>query len=512
MADKSINFKEIRAMTDRILNGRDFLIGNVVDRLERVASVYPRDAAIKQMASALRRRFDKQGSVATISQREIGDMYDQVAAHGNSELFHDHLGDLVIEADHRIARRAAEEAAAQYKDQMSYTDEAPVAAHNPLDALFDNDNTGFNQAVSIAQKGVEVELEGMGYSGSISVAGKSVKHNMVIFAAELDTPLGRIPLIVPSEVKAGQALLPSYFVDGDNFSDFNAENMASYVNSFNGEIVSPEVVLAAIVGRVKSAGEETVVESALPIFGHSITTDSSYMDVAPTSYRDIKLEVPVSPEVKELTAGRLEEMMIEAGLSFGRDVVLRGKEIISTEIKTAGLRHDPIKVVSEFPGGFVLATHIIGRGGRKEIQVPVEVAGRSVLMPSSFTSGHVAKAFIATNLVAFASSDDSFFNPSLSDKFTMAYQDLYKSCIKNAAYGNFMDVEENLAIIQDKFGHEYHKAAFEDVMEVVKFAHTEVVYKKASTLDRYIELFSEGAKDREVSLRSSQTVKFFTME
>jgi hypothetical protein len=117
-------------------------------------------------------------------------------------------------------------------------------------------------------------------------------------------------------------------------------------------------------------------------------------------------EVPLPKALKGLGESVIRETLVEAGLSYPRELVIAAKQLVANELKLANIIHDKIFVESEFTDGITIATNITGKGGKKRIEVPVEIANDKVLMPSGFTSGAMAGPFTEDSLKSFANKVD----------------------------------------------------------------------------------------------------------
>jgi len=363
--------------------------------------------------------------------------------------------------------------------------------------------------VESGRRGVEIELESLGFlNPNVEVAAKDPKF--VVYAAEVDNRRGRIPFLIPAEIKLGSVLMPSIFVAGDGFKDLNQANLHSYVNDGAGVVagVSPKAVLDTLnrLTNVSSGNldkhanydnggfEDIVPEGPAFFMSHIGHTDPSLNEISEID--DKVAQVPLPPALVGIGNSLISETLAEAGLSYSRELVLAAKQLVVNELKMANLTHDKVMIDSEFTGGVTLATNINGKGGKKRIEVPVEIVNERVLMPSSFTSGAMAGPFNEASLKSFANKiDGAEFDPFLSDKYDMNFNELHKLALRKAAYGDFIEATEILAIVSDKFGADFHKIAHDDLMSLMRVGYAEEE-KPLTAMEQFAKEAEAAAKVR----------------
>jgi hypothetical protein len=236
---------------------------------------------------------------------------------------------------------------------------------------------------------------------------------------------------------------------------------------------------------------------------------------APSFYRTVS-DTQVEEEAPSFTAmpsalmglvtNDVRDSLVESGLSFGKDTILTAKTIVRDQLDAAGLRTERLAVDSEWEGGLVISANIIGSGGKKTIQVPVEVIASQVLMPSVFMSGIVVDSFDAEPLRRFASEQAvGVFNAAFSTKSGWAYKDLYAHVIKNASFGNMIEAEDAMAVIAEEYGPELHRTAFIDLTEALARNSDQ------SPVDEYENMIAEAVQKAELDhdrIKMSSTLMF----
>jgi hypothetical protein len=520
MSDKTTtnDIKQIREWAEEALNGKEFFVGTVADRLRQAAVHYPHDQAIRTLEAIMDKKFEKEGSLATISQTSLQDLYNQVSGLGKIDAFKEELGDLLYDnADPTVAHYNNDHISGLRGDGEAL-DLANAEQVGELSNLFaEGPDAEFHRSAFVDNglRGVRLELLSMGFDNpAVEVAARD--NNFVVFAAEVDTAMGRAPFLIPAEIKLGSVLLPSVFVSGNEFSDFTRENVLIHARDLREQTrtATPTAIISTLnklanraAGQVKTAGIE---ESGDAIASTNLDSPGLYSsfveEAAAPDFSYAQIEVP--EPLRELTSDFVQETLLEAGLSFNRDVVVKAKTMLSNELTGMGITHDKISIASEWAQGIIFATNIVGLGGKKTIEVPVEIVNdRTVLMPASFTSGTVVKAFSEEGLTSLAhTKEDGEFAAIFSDKRDMSFKELYNDTLRSAAYGNFVDVEESLAVIEDRFGAQFHRVAFEDLMELVRVGFNSDEGKPLDAIDAYIKEAADKIRLKEDHMKVSNSL------
>ena len=116
-------------------------------------------------------------------------------------------------------------------------------------------------------------------------------------------------------------------------------------------------------------------------------------------------------------------------------------------------------------------------------------------MPSVFTAGALAQPFDKQTLIAFAADEGAGkFDPTKSSKYLMSFKDLHSLVLKNAAYGDFVEVEDGLAVIAEQYGMELHKVAHDDLIDLLAIGYSD---EPAEKVDHYLEQARARAQDKE---------------
>lgn len=479
---------------EALLKGKEYFLGTVVSRFQAASERNPHDQSIRILEASLSSRLKKEGSVSVVSQKDIQDMYDAVSGLGKPDVFVDELGDLLLR--NPVASVSSYNKVAG--DQGRISGEM-VEIGNPdevskLASVFNyEDPNKVARYIENGKFGIEVELESHGISKP-KVAVADYNDKIAVYAVNLATPRGTVAFLVPTEIEVNKVLMPSIFVAGQDFQYLNKENLDSYIKNATPQtkVSSPRTVLATLSKFLTKESSDSADVSdfdSIRSFGNEYYVGKEDAFLEPDPVLDYKqAEVALPDSLKYLGDEILEETLVEAGLSFPREIVIRAKTILADELKYAKLHTDRIIIESEFENGLALATNIIGPAGRKKISVPMEVEAGRVLMPEYFMCGANSHRFSDAELkkVAAEQDDDSTFVPKLLDVYGLKYAEMHKLVLKKAACGDFVEATSLLETINQKYGEDLHRQSYQELMEMLKVGHT-AESKPMSAIERFAE-------------------------
>lgn len=465
------NASTLARMANQILNGKEYFTSLIYDKLNEAQEALPHDQAFSAARKVIARKIDREGSLSTISQKEFQDIHNQVCGLGNKVAFRELMGEFLFDSN-------------PYK-QASYNDDFINGIRNgtesldmtdpnlvqELSGLFDDSAITANAYIDNGKKGLELELSTLGVSNpKVEVAAKN--QHFVIYAGQLESTRGPVQVLIPAEIKNASVMLPSVFVAASKFADLNTENLATYAQG-----VATGSLKTVKAGKVldiltSSLSEGKVSTADFDGIENSMNTPGLYMEEldAPSGVLDDQqplLEMPNA--LVHLAQGDIQEALVEAGLEkYNRDTVVKAKSLVASELRSMGVQVKKVSVASEFDNGIMIAANIVGSGGNKTIETPVEVIDGQVLMPSVFTSGPLVASFDKDGISKVASgSQEGLFKAAFSDKRDWTYKQLHDHALTNAAYGNFVETEESLTVIAEVYGDQYHKAAFNDLTMIL---------------------------------------------
>lgn len=508
---------KLARMAEQLLEGREFFLNTVRERVREASNRFPHDGAIRTMQSVLEKRAEKGNSLATISQREFQDLYNDVNSLGSHEVFREALGDLLLERAPAATAHYNDEFARSVRGGDTEIDLVDPNLAESLAGLFDAPSKiAQGSFVDNGRKGVELELKSLGFDNpSVEIAARNDKF--VIYSAAIDSTHGRFAALIPAEIKLGSVLMPTAFVSGNQFLELNAKNLYAHAQmvATTGKQAQAGKVLETLTAAVdqsevrKSAGVDDDFNAALSVPELYRSEDESRYYPAEL---DLSVQAETPQELTHFTEGMLRDVLAEAGLSFAPELVTQAKSIVAGELKACGVPCSKVSIASEFDGGLVVAANLTGPGGTKTIEVPVEIVNNRPLMPSVFTSGAFAKPFDEDNLKSFAMNrDEGTFSAIMSDKYGMSFKELHNHTLKSAGYGNFVEVEEGLAVIADRFGDQFHKIAFDDLMGLLNVGFGEEE-KPIDAVDKYMKEAMDKARDHEANIKMSSNLMYLHPE
>ncbi len=506
---QTVDFAQLLRFANDVVNGKEYFVSTIVERLDDAAAQLPHDGAIRTAQRALSERLRKNGSLATITQRQFQTIYDEVSGLGDRAAFRELLGDLLITAAPQPVAAADQDWLNSHRDSGSVVEIADPALVAEFSGMWSGKVASVG-ALEHGRRGLEGQLAQMGF-GSPDAEIVDRTGDFVMYSVAADSPVGRFTVYVPTEVTGDSILLPSVFASNNGLTTLNKDNLLAYARDLiegRVKVASPAKILA---------GLQAVADSRQPAFVRTASGDTVAMEV-PSLYQQVneyvqpeeeELIPAMPPALASVVGPELIDSLVEAGLSYDRDTIVTAKTIVGDLIRSSGLRLERISVDSEFDGGLLVAANLIGPGGKRTVQVPVEVVGGQVLMPSVFMSGTLVESFDTASLKKFAAADDvGVFNSAFSTKSGWSYTDLYTHIMKSAAYGNFVEAEDAMAVVLNQYGPDFHKAAFTDLTEMLTAGGADSV----DTVERMIAEAGERARNTENRIKMSSTLMYLIPE
>lgn len=510
---QTVDLAALLSLANQVMSGKEYFVSTVLGRLDDAADTLPHDGAVRTAQRILQKRLEKEGSLATITQRQFSSLYDDVCALGNRTAFREMLGDLLI--------TAAPEAVAHYNSEFTSgrrdTDDVLKLADDNMvgefSSLWGNELASTGSMVDNGRRALETEFTSFGF-GSPAAEVVARSDEFVMFSIQADSPIGRFTAYVPAEIKQNTVLMPSVFASANGFSPLTKDNLLAYAGGLvdgTVKMASPQKIMAGL-SAVADAGRPALAVKLAS--GDDVVVDSPSLYQTVSDYvtaPEANTHQEYPKEMMGLFTNDMRDALVEAGLGFDKNIVITAKTIVSDQIKAAGLRVERISVESEFDGGLVVSAGVVGQAGKRTLQVPVEVISGQVLLPSVFMSGVVADAFTTEALRKFASTSDAgIFNAAFSNKSGWAYRDLYTHAIKSAAYGNFVEAEDAMAVIAEQYGPEFHRAAFRDLSDTLNAAGESE--PAVDAVERMIAEAGERARNAEDRIKMSSTLMYLIPE
>jgi hypothetical protein len=515
--------KEARKLAmeaDKLLKGKEYFLGDIVTRFQAAAKKFPHDQAIRNAEKILFSKMEKVGKAAIVDQSDVQFLYDNLGGLGNKEAFKQELGDLLLSSEIPKVANYNAEFIGGLRDSGDSLELVSKEHVEKIATIFGSDTPSKALAGTYIEKGkrgVVAEFEALGYpEANVEVAGHD--QNFVIYAVELQGKKGRMTIAVPAEIRIGSVLLPSTFVSGNEFVDLNKENLQNWINNFDkiGKTAAPKAILDTLNRWIKKGSEESLekmasdVSDVSDIMPHGQMFYMSHIGHTKEVSEPIDVKtaaVPLPDSLKGIGESIIGDILVEAGLSYPKNVVSSAKNVVSQVIKSAGYDHDRIVVEAEFDGGITFGTNLVC-GQRKKIEIPVEISGEQVLMPSAFVSGGYAGKFDPSGLKTFAArSEQTAFDAMLTHKADMSFAELHKLTLLKTSQGNMIEATETLDLINQKFGHGYHKIAHDDMMGLLRAGYS-APEKPLSAMEVYAKQAEKAAKARSEMIKVDSSARF----
>ncbi len=508
---------EMGKLASSLLDGKDFFVSELAERLTAAAIRHPQDRAIVSLGEVVNRMAEKRGSLATMNQREFQELYDQIGHYGNREKFASLFGDLLQEEMYQGGAHTNEQYIATLRGDGTSIDIVDREMVAELEGLFSKtslaDKATHSKFAENGRKCVSLELDTLGFPGnSVTIASKN--DDFIIYSADVTVGNTSANVLIPAEVIGNSVMMPSVFVDGQEFVDLNESNLHRCVAKQRKNdyvTATPVGVLQSLVAAKKQYDLQKVAEES-NVSWDSIRPESQgvYGDIVDHVYEDLSpMKVEMPEALKDFSESILTEALLESGTKYPRDLVVKAKNVIETELRACGVSCDKVKVMAESESGLVFVTNVIGKAGKKTIHVPIEIAGNRVCLPSHFSTGPDIKEFNSANIKSFAhDTSPGYLELFSSEKQSMSFKELYSHMIVSASVNNMPEAQEALAVIEDKFGAEYHKMAFNELLNVLNIAYgTDSEKKSVDEVGDYIKASLERARTHESNASVMQNVQ-----
>lgn len=186
-----------------------------------------------------------------------------------------------------------------------------------------------------------------------------------------------------------------------------------------------------------------------------------YEDIAPQ-------RIPLPEELRPVEA-LLEDAVLESAVPLKKEVLDEAKAVVRTQMEQIGCHNLYIRTVGyEQPHvHFDVEASINER--KYMLNVPIEVQGSIVLLPTTFKCGNEDYRFTKADFNSLSENENNGEAIRYDGQFLdMSYNDLRKQMHKSAIDKNYATAQECLNAIQDKFGFEALKNASADFQYYLK--------------------------------------------
>lgn len=494
------NFSSLKIQAElalsKLTEGKRYILGDVNDRLQKVATTYPQDTVIKAMASVIENMCHK-GADKIISQGEIGKIYqDLVGLNASGTKFREVLGDLLI------SDNTTPETNKNHIQTIRDTDAEPMKydinteTQKTLDKMFGLEADRYDPHNAAAGKRkVELELMSMGYNTArVRIAGGN--SNFLVFAADLDTNRGAVRVYIPANASGEQ--LPSVFVAGDKFEELTpsalkehlneAAQRSNYLPKVSAILNSLNILTGNVSTTVSNDNFEKSATNLPSANGSNGLSSPGLFGSLPDPNKNMKeIHIPNTPMPAPLKAlaSDIEERIMESAVGFPQATVRLTKRMLVAELNSMGFKGSQIRVSAPTSDGFICEAILNTPNGKTTIEVPIEMRGNAPLLPSVFAKGDFVSEFNTQNLRAFVMNEsgakDSPVLRQYANLDNMGFTELKNMIVKSAIDGDLQTCDEVLAVIGEKFDEntyrnviaDYHKMLLniKTASETIKMAY-----------------------------------------
>jgi len=486
-----------QTMLDAKTKGREFMLEDV-HKLTRLAyEQYPNDSVITQVASAIEKMAERAPSGAVISQSDISNIYNNFVKISSDSRFREVLGGLLLN-ESAVAKTDSD-----FVKQNRLDVDIEKAIDNQIDpnltstiASIFSDSIDSSKAFDnkIATKGIEfvsAELKSLGFKPSVEIMGGH--QDNIIYAAHFDTRKGRITVAIPTQINNGRVLFPSTFVADDHLEELNATALTMFVEkkALAGNFSVPKTsdVLSAVrvifgkkdmenneFSKISNVIPDSTEKEISPMYSVSdkVPGEVDELDASQISMPNLTLSYATQKADMPLALAHLsrdfEDDVLEAASAFGLESIRNGKELIASELRSAGFKNAQVRFGSESNQSVIYLASINTPKGATEIEVAVEM--RAVgsnkympLMPTYFAYDGLIEDFTPAKLQRFAisstnpSSKTTVYSASYS---YMLLPELKDEILKAASENDYVTCETILSEIKERFDEDNFKNAIAD--------------------------------------------------
>ncbi len=469
-------------------NNKIFAIGDLVKRLNQIASENRYDQVSRSIQEVYEKRMDKNPNL-TVSAAEIREVWSEVSNLNPNSDFRDKLSEAFegstisitesspfkTEKSARIAgweedfRPTPIESASKSEEEIikdaSFSLLKKVATGN-----ITNPQYHFGQFVGIAKAGPNsgVALWTLAFNTKMGIATVSVPVNVI--AGKVQTP----EIFYPTGAKKGIAYT------AENLKQFAATYDPGYRKPLTELTGFEQIGQSTIINEhqdIKEASleeQETIKENnniqlsyTVPI-DESLTSNIGHVEAA---FNKAINTARSYVEQKVRTSGK-QSMNINMQISYSGALGLDGQEIDQSSKNPTGV--------------FAFNASQKTRNGLKTITIPVVLANDQMEAPTFYTENG-SQPLNASNVMNYFSNENIEVNPQTSSEPTEAFTEAFTAFLKyHATYGQIMEeikgsikdgefvkAASYLEIINNRFGGEALKKASEDYISFVKQASNE---------------------------------------
>lgn len=476
--------RQAESLLSQMERGREFIIGQVSDRLRVAAETNPQDTVIKAVARVVE-DMSRKDPTRLICQAEIEGVYNNlVGLNVTGTRFREELGDLLLSPKPEGAKPHPRFAQEHRDDPMQKAlDEVDPALRGELGQLFDQAADRYDAGKAADARGyVERELRSLGFgTPRVRIAGGNSRH--LIFAADLDTVRGPVRVYIPAD--ASGTKLPSIFVAGDHFAELSREGLERHIESA-AVVRTPPVKVDAVLRSLslltgetqaqQKAAEDTAAKVAALLPNANGSEGLSAPQIVGASLpdepkqRDVTIpQQPLPEPLKALTAD-LDEGLAEAGLSYPQTSVRLAKRMLVAELAAMGFKGAQVRISAPTQDGFICQAVLSTPRGRVGIDVPIEMRDNQPLMPTVFAKDDQVEDFNQAALSRFLANSPDTMPAAPFQSARLAGMSLYElkdELLKKAGSGDFDGCDAVMEAVAARFDPETYSTVLMDYQRML---------------------------------------------
>ena len=437
MRDINKIIRDSKKALDFIENGKEFPSQYVVNRFIKSAEKNPKDILINTMRDVI---VKQASSKDFFNQKEIGSLYNSLYGFSSGGTnFRSELGDLIFENLNKPkdqvknASNSRVDMSGQLMSLHGHNEEINKASKE-FESIFSLNKTAtfgtFGGSVGKkAEKFVTAQLKSINVTPKNVSAVHSNEHYILCKATFATNGFREVAMDIPVKYSGVNAEFPDQFID----------------HSGNLQKISQDNVLIDLKLR-----ENASKENNSNYFKQLRASDSLSVD---------KVVVPKSLE----RFNHFEDFAANAVTKFSSDQVVLAKNVLLTELASAGIVNPQIKTNASNEKGIILTASIYTTEGVKDIDIPVEFYNSKPLMPSFFVFSNKEYDFSYENLSKFASrqNKDSLIRKDIGSLKTASYHELCDLMNSSVISDDLRTAEDCLMSIQSRFDSGMYKKAFD---------------------------------------------------
>lgn len=440
-----------------VYDNEKFAVGVLAVRARKAAEAYPTDKTILTMAGFLSKRAASSNALF-ITRAELKDVYNRLYSQNNkfAELFMDELG--LVPTPDKVPLFNRDKNEGKNLVEGAYEKLADPVLSNALASAFDKSipyRPYSDASAKNAQMACEYELSRLGLpSKKINVLAGQL--DLLICQASYDTPKGESHVLLPIEIKNGQALLPTVFLSRVGFVDLDSDNLKTHIVSSAGK--SFKVNVDKILQTVSIAKNGTVEEPMNEV--EKIVLKATMVSETPIShtpnailYQQVDqiqpmIEEPIYEQPAEVQSFA-ERMTSKAGIAeftLGKQIVDAGRQLIRKSMSTFGYPHTQVAIADSTKDSIIYAVAIDTTSGFK---VPVKIEKGKLEIPTLLISANGLADFSKEGVSeALSEMADQEVLAVASPVYGQKPSDLIKQIRDAMAESNYLKAEDALNVLQ----------------------------------------------------------------